>query len=339
MDNKICPKCNAENPVAANFCRKCRYEFPEATKNGESLEPVIRSFSIDEDRYVVGSTIHLKWHVENATSVMLEDSDVSVYNECEITVEKAVRVQLTAVNDYTQTTKSVAIKPMPLPTIKKFRSNFSNIRSGQLVKISWHIDHTSKIEIRTNDFIREVRPIDSMEIRLSETQDVILRAYSYDPAVYEDRICHIDVLSEVEIISAEADAQFIVESRPVKLRWNIKNADSIMLYPQNIELVGQSEIEVFPRRTTTYRLIASNLISQREVSISVGVQPLPQIDTKLLADLETIKLPEINQVNLSAASSMEKLSEWMLSSQEPKIESRLMRHSIFKKAKSLLGLK
>lgn len=339
MDNKICPKCNAENPIEANFCRKCRYEFPEETKEGRPLKPSISSFYIEEEQYVVGSTIHLHWKCENYTSLMLSDEDVTVYEDCELLVEKAIKLNLVAINDYDQTTKTIAVKPLPLPNIRKYRSNFSNIRSGQAVKISWHVEHSSKVEVITKDFTVEVRPIDSREIRISETQDVILRVYSYDPNVYEDRLCHIEVLSEVEVITAYAAPEFVVESRPVKIKWEIKNADSIMLYPQNIDVSVQNEIEVFPRRTTTYRLYASNRISQKEVLISVGVQPLPLINANLISDLESIKLPEINTVNLTADSSLGKIFEWMLSSNGQKIENRLMRFSIFRKAKSLLKLK
>lgn len=339
MDNKICPKCNAENPIGANFCRKCRYEFPEESKDGRSLKPRIKSFEIVEDNYVIGSTIHLRWNIENAKSIMLDDADVSVYEECEVLVGKATKINLVAINDYDQASMSLSIKPQPLPSIKKFRSNFSTIRSGQLVKISWNVEHSSRIELRTNDIVGEVRPIDSREIRMSETQDVVLRVYTHDPNVYEDKICHIDVLSEVQIVSAIAEPQFIVESRPVCLKWDIKEADSILLYPQNIDVSGQSEIELFPRRTTTYRLIASNHISQKEVAISVGVQPLPQIEASILTDVDSIKLPQIDLANLSSQSSMGKLSEWLLSSHEQKIENRLMKSSIFRKVKSLLKSK
>lgn len=340
MEIKNCPKCNAENPIGANFCRKCRYEFPEETKDGRSLKPSISSFYIAEEQYVIGSTIHLHWKGENYTGLMLSDEDVTVYEDCEHLVEKATKLNLVATNDYDQTTKTISVKPLPLPNILKFRSNCSNIRSGQIVKVSWHVEHSSRIELITNDFTVEVQPINSREIRLSETQDVILRVYSYDPKVYEERICHIDVLSEVEIIVAHAVPEFVVESRSVKLKWEIKNADSIMLYPQNIDVSGQSEIEVFPRRTTTYRLFASNRISQKEVSISVGVQPLPQINARLLADFDAIKLPEIILGSMSiGSSSMKELLGWMLSSPEQKIENRLSRGSIFRKVKSLLRLK
>lgn len=339
MDNKICPKCNSENPIEANFCRKCRYEFPVETKEGRSLKPIIKSFSIKEDQYVVGSTIHLSWDVENCTGLMLADTDVTVYDECELLVEKASKLNLVATNDYDQATKTVSVKPLPSPNIKKFRSNFSNIRSGQPVRFSWQVEHSSKVELVANDSSVKCRPIDSREIRLSETQDVVLRVYSYDPAVYEERICHIDVLAEVEILSAVAFPQFVVESRPVRLAWEIKNADLILLYPQNIDVTEQTEIEVFPRRTTTYRLLASNRITQKEISISVGVQPLPQINTSLITDLEAIKLPEIKTINLTSNSSMEKMSKWMLSLNDQKIETKLFKSSIFRKIKSLLRLK
>ena len=80
MEEKKCPKCNTSNPVAASFCRHCRYEFPEASKNGLSLEPKIAYFRILETQYVIGSTVHLEWAADNFNKLELEGEDVTLYN-------------------------------------------------------------------------------------------------------------------------------------------------------------------------------------------------------------------------------------------------------------------
>ena len=81
---KKCPECNAENPKAANFCRKCRYEFPEATKGGLSLKPEIKIFRIKELQYVVGTKIHIEWDVDNYTRIELSGEDVTLYKDVEL---------------------------------------------------------------------------------------------------------------------------------------------------------------------------------------------------------------------------------------------------------------
>ena len=40
MDVKVCPNCGTENPIEANFCRGCRYEF---IKQNVATSPVVAS--------------------------------------------------------------------------------------------------------------------------------------------------------------------------------------------------------------------------------------------------------------------------------------------------------
>lgn len=117
---KKCPECNAENPKAANFCRKCRYEFPEATKNGSSLKPEIKSFRIKESQNVIGSTIHIGWDADNYTKIELAGEDVTLYKNVELVVEKAVKIQLVVYNDFDQIKQSIRIVPYSSPNIRRF---------------------------------------------------------------------------------------------------------------------------------------------------------------------------------------------------------------------------
>jgi hypothetical protein len=336
MGTKICPKCNTENPIAANFCRKCRYEFPEASKNGETLSPKITTFRILESDYVIGSTIHVEWTVENANEVYLADDDVTVYNSCEVIVERSNKLTLTAKNDYDETSKELSIKPKQLPVFKKLRSNFATIKSGQVVKISWAIEHSNKITVKTDSEDFSVSPVNSIELKPTHTQDIVIVCESCDPSVTVEQSIHIDVLQEVQILDFKSDDVFIIESRPTKLRWRITGADNIMLYPQNLDVTHMSEVEVFPRRTTTYKITATNRISYNEASITVGVQPLPQVNAELVADLSSIKIPSIGEDVLNADSSMKKLTRWLLGNPTKKIEKDIWSNSILNKVKTIL---
>lgn len=80
-----------------------------------------------------------------------------------------------------------------------------------------------------------------------------------------------------------------LESQPVELRWNVANADNIMLYPNDIDVTQQTSIKVFPNRAITYRLVASNAISIKEQMLSVGVRSLPKLDVKVSDSLQDCK--------------------------------------------------
>lgn len=334
-DTKICPKCKTENPIAANFCRKCRFEFPESTKNGESLSPKIKVFKIVEDDYVIGSTINLQWEIENAKEVSLAGEDVSVYNSCELEVERPTKIKLTAKNDYDEASKEISIKPKQLPVFKKLRSNYSTVRVGQAVKISWVIEHSDKITVKTLEGDFEVSPVNSIEIRPTQTQDIIIVCESCDPKVTIERSIHIDVLQDVCIKSFKTDSPYIIESRPAKLRWDVIGADNVTLYPQNLDVTHVNEIEVFPRRTTTYKLTATNRISYKEESVTIGVQPLPQVDSSLIADLSSIKIPSLGDEILNEDTSIRKLSRWLMGNPSQKIEKEIWANSILNKVKNI----
>ena len=93
-ESKICPRCKTENPKVANFCRRCRYKFPEGTKDGTSLSPIIHSFKIQENDYTVGSVIHFEWFVENANIIKLNDWTTWIVEQVESTEENKYAYKL-----------------------------------------------------------------------------------------------------------------------------------------------------------------------------------------------------------------------------------------------------
>lgn len=340
---KNCPYCGASNPLAANFCRKCRFEFSEESKSGKRLNPVIKKFRVIEDKYVVGSTVHLTWEVKNATNIFLDSKDVSLFDECEYTVKKLARLQIKAINNFNEVTGTLSIKPLPLPKFKKFQSNVISLIKGYPVKVSWNVEHSTKLEIVTQKFTKEVKPIDSIMLRLMESQEVTLRAYSYDPTVSEERSIYVEVISEVEIIKVEANTLYGIEGRPVKISWDIKNADHIILLPLHIDVTDQTNFEVFPRIDTVYKLVARNKFSQKEHSISIGVYTLPHIDIKILEKTESflsnISLPKLRYLDIGRSEGLGKLTKCFLTSKNSFLGKKIFNHSIFKKLNNLTKFK
>ena len=132
---KQCPKCNTENPKQAKFCRHCRYEFPEATISGGSLSPTIQSFKVREDKYWIGSIIHIDWQIDNANTVTINGFDVTSLDEYEIKVDKAMTVTIKAENDYDQISKDLRLSPRPLPSILSFMTSTYQIKAGNEIKL------------------------------------------------------------------------------------------------------------------------------------------------------------------------------------------------------------
>lgn len=338
---KKCPECNAENPIAANFCRKCRYEFPEATKGGLSLKPEIRFFRIREQQYVVGSKIHIEWDVNNYTKVELADEDVTLYKDVELVVERAVELQLVASNDYDQTKQSIRIVPYSSPVIRHFSSFHSNIKEGKTTRLSWSVDYAKALILKSNTDVLDVTGMSELEVSPIEDTTYTLIVFAVDEKKSISKEITIRVLRDVVINDFSSDIPYTLESQPIELRWNVANADKIILYPNDIDVTRQTSIKVFPNRAETYRLVASNAISINEQMVSVGVRPLPKLDVKVSDSLSRLTIPDCKIDLTSLATSIKEtdLDRWILSPTEHSITKQLWGKGPWNLLKDILSLK
>ena len=338
---KKCPECNAENPKVANFCRKCRYEFPEATKDGSSLKPEIKYLRIRESQYVVGSTIHIEWDVDNYTKVELAGEDVTLYKDVELIVEKAVELQLVVSNDYDQVKQSVKVVPYSSPVVRRFSSSHSNIKAGKTIRLSWSVDYAKKVLLRSPSDDIDVTVMTELEICPVNDTTYTLVAYAVDESIFVSKDITVRVLHDVVINDFSSDIPQTLESQPVELRWNIENADKIMLYPNDIDVTHQNSLKVFPNRAMTYRIVASNAISIKEALLSIGVRPLPRLDVKVSDSLSRLEIPncEIDLTPLTTSIKETDLDRWMLSPAEQNISKRVWGQSLWKKLKKILSKK
>ena len=323
MNNtKICPKCKTENPVVASFCRHCRYEFPEATKNGTSVSPQILSFKLKESAYTIGSIIHFDWTVENATIIKLNEYDVTSNGTAEMTVEKAESIPLSAENDYDKTTRTIRLSPRPLPSIRLFSASSLSIRSGQEVKLKWEFRNTVKAVLISSAGEIDVTNKTFIKVAPCNTETYQLICYSCDERIFAEQSLQISVVAPVVIRGFYADKDVIAESDKVYLTWDVDNATSIMLYPLMKDISKQRRYEVSPSRTTEYRIVAMNNISQDEATVSVGVRQLPKMDLKFADSFSKIEMPscDVNMSFLSESLKKARIDEWMTAKPIEKIK-------------------
>lgn len=335
-ENKICPQCKTENPVVASFCRHCRYEFPEATKNGQKPSPSILSFTIQENTYTTGSTIHFHWKVDNATVVNINGVDVTSLSELEVKVDRAETYVLTAENDYDKNTRSIRLSPKPLPSIRSFSSNMMQIRAGQDVKLKWDVRNSVKVELYTYSIPQDVTGKDYIKLSPTSTTRYTLRCYSDDPRIYVEQSITVQVLAEVKINSFKADKTVVPESEVVTLTWDVENASSIMLLPIMKDLIGLSSYQVAPLRTSEYKLQVRNSISSAEAVLSIGVRQLPKVNLDFANVFSKIDMPSCN-VNLDFISeSMKKggIDMWMSEAPVKSISRRIQLYTYLNKLKT-----
>lgn len=335
---KLCPKCNAENPKAANFCRKCRYEFPEETKEGLSLKPEIKYFHIKESQYVAGSTIHLEWEADNYTKTELSGEDVTSSNETEIVVEKALEIQLVAYNDYDQAHRSVRITPYSSPDIRTFSASRTQIKAGNTIRLSWDVINARRILLKNSYEDIDVSKQTSIERSPMEDTTYTLIAFAVDEQISISKEITVYVLQEVVINDFLSNIDQTLESQAIELSWDVKFAEKIVLFPNSLDVTKQKSIKLFPSTTTTYTLIASNAISEKKQMLTVGVRRLPKLDVKVSESLSKLQIPtcDIDLTSLTDSIVETKLDRWLLSPTEQNISKRIWKKGLWNRLKKLL---
>lgn len=330
MEEKKCPKCNTSNPVAASFCRHCRYEFPEASKNGLSLEPKIAYFRILETQYVMGSTIHLEWVADNFNKLELEGEDVTLYNTADFMVEKAIEIHLVAFNDYAQTQQSIRIIPAPLPQIDYFSSSHHIAMKGGRIRLAWNVSNASRLLLRYASEEKDVTGDDGIELFLDRDTTFTLVAVSFDNDVSIEKQLDVRILEEVGIGTFQSNALQTYETEPVELRWQVDHAEKIILYPGEVDVSKQNRIMVYPSQTTIYRLVASNAISEAEQLITVMVRPLPRVDVNVTNSLSRLQVPafECDFASLLGSIKETDIDKWLLSPSQQPVYKRIWKNSL-----------
>ncbi len=317
MTNKICPKCNSENPLAANFCRLCGYNFPEDSRVGVSLRPTIKALIVVDSNYTIGSVISIMWEVDNATTITINGDNVTNSDSYEYLVQGDDNLEFIASNDYGDEKKKVSIIPLPAPRIISFSSNRTKIKAGERIKLSWNIRHTETARLRTSLSSKEIPLIGRKKLDYVPKVGEILTlvCYAIDKKVEVTQDLEIDIIESVTIDSFSSNQYEIIESMPIKLTWRVRNATSVIILPNNIDVTDKDSIILHPYRSTEYQLKASNEISSTTEIVSVKVKPLPKLTFSMPDCSSLLKFPVINLDFSKLVSNITEINidKWVMS--------------------------
>lgn len=328
MSIKKCPKCGRENPIAANFCRHCAYKFPEATKQGNILQPIIKDLVVMTDTYTIGSFVDIMWDVANATYISLNGVNVTNHDSYEYKVKGDENLVLVASNDYMQIQKSVKLSPMPLPNIIKFTTSRRKVKVGE--KIDIHIDYknskkafllsnlSDKIDVSTKKVVK-ITP------KYGEVYTLV--CYSIDPNVSVTKYLDLTIVDDVHIETFTSDKNRTMESVPITLSWKVRNAQKMMLYPDGIDVTGKTSIELRPSRTTTYRLEATNGLNIKSEMLSISVTPIPKLNYQMpeIPSFRNIVFDNLGMKKMVANIHEIDIDKWLKAPLEPANKSILKR--------------
>lgn len=296
---KKCPICNNENPIAASFCRHCRYEFSEESKNGQSLVPQIALFKVMDNGYCEGSKIRLEWDVKNATKLMLNGKDVTGKTGCSHKIQKTHTLKLQASNAFSNTEAIIELHPGVPARISDFRSLQAKVEYGDQVTLTWSTVGAKRLVLIGNNTEQDVTNQSKASVTLFKNTQYKLVAYSGDESVFEEKTLVVKVLPKILDYSIVENGYF--EGDKITFKWKVSNATSISI--NGTDGTGRDTYSYkVKKKQRTVELIASN----REGSVSeiIKLTPIesPSIDSLSLRK-NTIESGDATQITWSVSKA------------------------------------
>jgi len=253
--------------------------------------PTIINFNANKIEILQGKSIELSWNVENADTILLNNGIGNLTGKKSLSVSpiQTTTYQLIAENAFDKSEEEINITVLPLPIIKEFRHKQQKIEHGKETQIVWDIDNAEKIELHwlgnmeivPNKGEKTISPTDHTNYKLIIT--------ALDGVTKEENQITVQVFKRVEIKSFVSDLDFVVETLPVKLSWEIENASIVTLssnMQSDIDVTGKNEIMITSKKTSYFYLKASNeLFSQNSEQIKIEVQNIPVFNPSVIPRL------------------------------------------------------
>ncbi|WCM43295.1 hypothetical protein MG290_06445 [Flavobacterium sp. CBA20B-1] len=257
--------------------------------------PKIISFRTNEKEILKGKSIELSWNIENYDKISINNGvgNVTAKHSISVSPTNTATYKLLAENAFDKTENELTITVLPLPKIKEFHSKQQKIELGNETQIVWNIENAEKVELHWLGNMEVIPLKGEKNISPTEHTNYKLIVTALDGVTIEEKEITVQVFKRVEIKSFVSDLDFVVESLPIILSWDIDNASSITLSSNmqaDIDVTGKSEIEILPKRTTVFYLKANNeLFSVTSSQIKIEVQNIPTFNPSIIPRLPSGK--------------------------------------------------
>lgn len=258
-------------------------------------KPEISFFKSDKDKILENTAFNLFWEVKNAKSVSISNiGKVDPKGNIEKLIAKTP-YKIIAENDLGKEDLSLNVIVLPLPKIKEFRSKQQKIEFGKETHLAWDIDNAEKVELHYAGNLEVVGNRGDKTISPTEHTNYKLIITALDGVTKEEKEITVQVFKRVEIKRFVSDLEFVIESLPIKLSWNIENASTIIIednFGTQTEVTNDNNLEISAKRNTRFfKIIASDPLGNHiEKRIDITVDERPRINI----NLPKIELPHLD---------------------------------------------
>lgn len=256
-------------------------------------KPEITLFKPNIDKVLQNSVFNLSWEVKNANKVFISNIGKVEAKGHKEKLSARNNYTIVAENDIGKEERLLEITLLQVPKIKEFRSKQQKLEFEKETQLVWDIENAEKIELHWMGNLEIIPNKGEKTISPGEHTNYKLIVTALDGITKEETEITVQVFKKVEIKSFFSDLDFVVESLPIKLRWEIDNASSITLssnIQSDIDVTGMNEIEIIPKKTAVFYLNANNeLFSINSPQLKIEVQNIPTFNPNIIPRLPSGK--------------------------------------------------
>jgi hypothetical protein len=276
----------------------------------------ILSFNVNQFEFLDNDTIIFHYNVVNVSKVYISGSSIAnkqdVTNSTEFDViassQNSIQTYFLEVIDEVNNSlppQTITVNVYPQPSIITFSTSKDKILIGDEIDLRWDVSHYSKITLVIEGQSIDVTNITSYKLKPSNPVNYKLVVTSLANLKQIESQLIVQVLQHVEL-DISANRSHTVQTVPVTLNWNVKNATEVFLrsrtnelnskYGNKVDIVNKKYMEVIPERTTFYKITAKNELDEVEKEIFINVFELPKITSISLPELPPLALyfPSLN---------------------------------------------
>lgn len=255
--------------------------------------PKINEFSVSKFKILQGDTIELYWDIANEDVITINNK-VEDNQRLSISPTQNTKYKIIAENGFGRSEKEIEIVVHPLPKIKVFQSQKSKIEYGTSTELSWEVENVEKVELKYLTYTETIPNKGQKTIFPTEHTDYKLVIIALDEITKEEQEIKVQVFKKVEIVDFSSNLEYVIESIPLKLNWDIRNASEVIIEDNIGRSIDVSNLSYtdFPTHIQMkyVKIIAKDYLGNSfEKKIDIQVDALPKIN---------LSLPKIEVPNL-----------------------------------------
>ena len=251
--------------------------------------PKICFFKTDREKVLKNEVFNLSWEVKNAKKVFV--SGIGNVEQKGNIEQPAINThyKITAENDVGKTEQEVTVSVLPPPQILVFRPKQQKIEYGKETQLIWNLENVERAELRHDGRVETITRKGENTITPTKNTTYKIVATALDGATKLEQEIEVQVFKRVDIKSFVSNLDFVIETLPITLAWDIENASTVILSSNvqaDIDVTGKNKIEVIAKKTAVFRLRAKNeLFSMTSQQVKVEVQNTPIFNPSLMPTL------------------------------------------------------